>query len=258
MDLQPIPRTALVTGAGRRIGRAIAADLANHGWAVAIHYRTARAEADSLATDIRRKGGRAATVCGDLADLESPARILDDARDALGPIGLLINSASLFIDDRFGALDGEDVERQVRVNLVAPMLLMDAFARQVPADTAGLVVNMIDQRVMKPTPAHVTYQVSKSALLAATISAAQGLAPRIRVMGIGPGPTLKNETQSPADFAAQVAAIPLQRGPDLSEIGALIRLMVASPSLTGQMICLDGGQHLAWATPDVIGVGEGL
>jgi NAD(P)-dependent dehydrogenase (short-subunit alcohol dehydrogenase family) len=250
-------QTALVTGGARRIGRAIVEDLAAAGWAVAIHFNHSGAAAQALAADLVAGGGRAVAIGGDLADLAAPAAILAAAEAALGPVGLLVNSASVFVPDRYGALDGAVFERQMRVNLVAPLLLQDAFAARLPADEDGLVVHIADQRVLKPVPEHVSYALSKTALVAATRTAAQALAPRIRVNAIGPGPTLKAEAQTEAEFRGQVEAVPLRRGPGLDEFGRLIRAMVALPSMTGQFVLIDGGQHLAWLTPDVVAGGPG-
>lgn len=252
-----IRRTALVTGGALRIGRAIVEDLAAQGWAVAIHHNRSGDAALALAAEIAARGGRAATVAGDLADLAAPAAIMAAANAALGPVGLLVNSASVFIPDTYGALDGAAFERQMRVNLTAPLLLQDAFVRQLPQGDDGLVVQIVDQRVRKPVPSHVSYMLSKAALAMAIQTAAQALAPRIRVNGIGPGPTLKAEAQTEAEFLAQVETVPLKRGPELGEFGRLIRAMVELPSMTGQLVMLDGGQHLAWETPDVLGGGPG-
>jgi NAD(P)-dependent dehydrogenase (short-subunit alcohol dehydrogenase family) len=163
----------------------------------------------------------------------------------------------MFAADSYGGLDGAAFERQMRVNLTAPLLLQDAFVAQLPDGEDGLVVHLVDQRVRKPVPSHVSYMLSKAALDMAIRTAAQALAPRVRVNGIGPGPTLKAEAQTEAEFQAQVAAVPLKRGPGLDEFGRLIRTMVELPSLTGQLLLLDGGQHLAWQTPDVLAGGPG-
>lgn len=248
--------TALVTGAGVRIGAAIARDLGRNGFDVALHCRSSRAEAEALAAELREGGVRAAVVVGDLAEPQSIYRILGDATEALGTIDLLVNSASMFEIDAIGHLDPELFDRQLHVNLTAPCLLADAFAARLPAEMSGTIVNIIDQRVLKLTPQFFSYTLAKSALWTATQTMAQALAPRIRVNAIGPGPTAISARQSPDDFARQAAAVPMGHGPRLEEFGRTIRFLVESPSITGQLICLDGGQHLAWQTPDVIGVGE--
>lgn len=251
------PQTvALVTGGARRLGEAIVRDLAAHGFAVAIHCNASRAEADRLAAAIVGEGGQAAVVQADLALPETAARIVGEAQAALGPVRLLVNNASVFEED--SALDFEwDVwDRHFAVHVKTPVALARAMAEALPEGEDGLVVNMIDQRVWRPTPKFFSYTLSKSALWAATRTLAQALAPRVRVNAIGPGPTLRNERQDATDFDKQVAGLILRRGPDLAEFGATIRHLWAARSVTGQMIALDGGQHLAWQTPDVYGVAE--
>ncbi len=256
MSFQPAPRTALVTGAARRIGAAIARDLGRHGWAVALHCHTSRLETEAVAAEIRANGGRAEVVVADLADPAALEGVMAQATEPLGPIGLLINNASEFEPDEVGALDPARFERHLRVDLVSPCLLADAWLAQLPPDMAGHVVNVVDQRVLRLTPKFFSYTLAKSALWTATRTMAQALAPRIRVNAIGPGPSFANTRQTAEDFARQSAAVPLGRGPAPDEFGATVRFLVDTPSITGQMICLDGGQHLAWETPDVVGVGE--
>ena len=256
MNVTEAPRTALVTGAARRIGAAIARDLAAHGWRVALHANTSRAEAERVAAEIRAAGGDASVVVGDLSDLAALAPLIEAATAALGPIGLLVNNASEFEPDEVGALDAERFERHMRVDLISPCLLADLWAARLPDGTGGQIVNVIDQRVWRPTPKFFSYTLAKSALWTATRTMAQALAPRIRVNALGPGPSFRNTRQSDDDFARQTAAVPLRRGPDPEEFGRAVRFLADMPSVTGQMICLDGGQHLAWETPDVVGVGE--
>ncbi|MGV8839734.1 MAG: SDR family oxidoreductase [Bauldia sp.] len=248
--------TALVTGGAKRIGRAIVDDLVAAGWAVAIHAHRSRAEAADLAALIIANGGRAAAVAADLADLSSLPGLIAEATAALGPVDVLVNSAAMFEDDGIGRLDQDRFRRQMTVNLEAPVFLTDAFVAALPDDCEGNVVNIIDQRVLKPVPDFLSYQLSKSGLWSATIAMAQRLAPRVRVNAIAPGPTLKSPRQEQADFDRQVAAVPLRRRPELAEFGRTVRYLVETPSITGQMIALDGGQHLAWETPDVVGIPE--
>ena len=172
------------------------------------------------------------------------------AVSALGPIELLVNNAAIYEPDQLASLERELWQRQMDINLAAPLFLSKAFAAALPADRTGNIVNIIDQRVWKPVPAFLSYQISKSGLWAATISLAQALAPRIRVNAIGPGPTLPNKRQSDADFAGLIETLPLKRNAALDEFGRAIKFFVETPSVTGQMLALDGGQHLAWNTPD--------
>lgn len=251
-----ITRTALVTGGARRIGRAIVEDLADHGWAVAIHSYCSQDEARSLAGAIIARGGRAAVVATDLAGPDCAAALLSEARAAVGPIGCLVNNAAMFEDDSFATMDAAGLDHHLKINLTTPLLVAQAFAAGLGEAEHGLIVNMIDQRVWKPTPQHFSYSVAKAGLWAATRTMAQALAPRVRVVGIGPGPTLPSARQSEADFHRQSQALLLGAGPELGEFGRTVRFLAETPSITGQMIALDGGQHLAWQTPDVLDVNE--
>lgn len=246
----------LITGAARRIGKAIAEDLAAHGFGVALHCNRSRGEAEELAAAIRGRGGRAAVVQADLADLDAAAGVLEEAQSALGPIAILINNASLFENDSIRDFDWDLWNRHFDVHLKAPALLIRSLDAALPADGEGLVVNIIDQRVWRPTPRYFSYTLSKAALWTATQTMAQALAPRIRVNAIGPGPTLANTRQQPEDFQAQLDGLLLGHGPALAEFGATVRYLWQARSITGQMIALDGGQHLAWQTPDVTGMTE--
>lgn len=246
----PLPHpVALVTGGARRIGRAIVEDLAGHGWAVAIHCHRSRPQAEDLAAAIRADGGRASVVAGDLADPASPARIVAEAQAALGALTLIVNSASVFEFDAVGSLDRALWDRQLAINLAAPVFLAEAFAGQCPAGVEGNVVNLLDQSIWRPRPQNYSYEISKAALAAATLSLARALAPAIRVNGIAPGPALPSERQSAADFRRLVATVPLARAPELTEFGRTIRYIVETRSITGQVIALDGGQHLGHTTP---------
>jgi NAD(P)-dependent dehydrogenase (short-subunit alcohol dehydrogenase family) len=187
----------------------------------------------------------------DLADPTAVGGLVGEAAAALGSLTLLVNSAALFESDDVGRLNRADWDRQLAVNLAAPVFLAEAFAAQLAAPAEGNIVNIIDQRAWKPTPLFFSYQIAKSALWTATRTLAQALAPRIRVNAIGPGPALKSPRQSEADFRKQTAAVPLGHGPEIGEFGRTVRYFVEARAVTGQMIALDGGQHLAWRTPDV-------
>lgn len=245
-------QTALVTGGGRRIGAAIVRDLANHGWAVAIHHNRSRNQAEALAAEIRAGGGRAATVAGDLADVDALKRIVPAAVAALGPLTLLVNNASVFLRDQIGGLDLPVWNAQFDINLRAPIFLAEAFAAQLPDGGEGNIVNMIDQRVLKLTPEMTSYTLTKAALFTATKTLAQALAPRIRVNGIGPGPTAPNELDGQGGLEKEAAGTLLGRTVDMALYGRTIRFLVETPAITGHMVTVDSGQHLAWHTPDIV------
>ena len=246
----------LVTGGAKRIGRAIVEDLAAHGFGVAIHCGRSRREADDLAATITAGGGRAVVLQADLTDMAAVNRLVAEAQLALGPISLLVNSASAFDNDSIADFDWETWDRHFALHVKAPALLAKNFAAALPVGMEGLIVNIIDQRVLKPSPHFFSYSLSKAALWAATKTMAQALAPRIRVNAIGPGPTLPSPRQDEAAFAAQLDGLLLKHGPALAEFGATIRYLWEARSVTGQMIAIDGGQHLAWQTPDVTGMAE--
>lgn len=248
--------TVLVTGAARRIGKAIALDLAAHGYHVAIHANRSGAEAEAVAESIRDTGGVAEVFLADLSDSAAVRRLHAEVSDRSGFPEIIVNNASVFADDDVAGFDEALFDRHFAIHLKAPAILAQSMAAGLPEGGSGLIVNMIDQRVWRLTPRFFSYTLSKSALWTATQTMAQALAPRIRVNAIGPGPTLANGRQSAADFDRQASAVPLGHGPELTEFGATIRYLHENHSITGQMIALDGGQHLAWQTPDVSGVGE--
>jgi NAD(P)-dependent dehydrogenase (short-subunit alcohol dehydrogenase family) len=245
--------TALVTGGAKRIGAAIVRDLASHGFQVAIHCNRSVAEGNALAEELRAAGAAAAVVRADLADGESLARVIADATAALGPLTLLVNNASVFLKDGFGGLDIGVWQTQFDVNLRAPVFLAEAFAAQLPDGCDGNIVNIIDQRVLKLTPKMPSYTLTKAALWTATQTLAQALAPRIRVNGIGPGPTFPNQYAQDQRMTKEVTGIPLRRAVDPVDIGRAVRFLVDTPSITGQLILTDSGQHLGWQTPDLVG-----
>ena len=248
--------TVLVTGAARRIGKAIALDLATHGYGIAVHANSSGEEAEAVASTIRDAGGRAEVFLADLTDMEAVRGLHQEVSGRIGAPDIIVNNASMFEADEVREFDEELFDRHFAVHLKAPAVLAEAMAAGLAEDGEGLIVNIIDQRVWKLTPRFFSYTLSKAALWTATQTMAQALAPKIRVNAIGPGPTLANERQNNSDFARQAEAVPLQRGPELAEFGATIRYLHEARSVTGQMIALDGGQHLAWETPDVTGVGE--
>lgn len=247
---------ALVTGAAKRIGKALALHLAGQGFSITVHYNNSEAEAQQLVADIQADGGKATAIQADLADMKAVERLEAQAAAQFGPVTLLVNNASTFESDEIGSITAQSWDHHLQPNLQAPVFLAQAMAARLPKDEKGLIINMIDQRVWALTPRYMSYTLSKAALWSATQTLAQALAPNIRVNGIGPGPTLSNARQSDSDFQAQVNATILKVQPQLSEITAAIDFIRNAPSMTGQMIALDSGQHLAWETPDVVGCFE--
>jgi NAD(P)-dependent dehydrogenase (short-subunit alcohol dehydrogenase family) len=255
---------ALVTGGAKRLGRAMALYLAGRGYDVAVHYASSEADAASVVNEIRAMGRQAVALQADLLDEAQVETLMPRAAEALGgPILTLVNNASIFEYDRIETATRESWDRHVESNLRAPFVLTQAMAATIPDPlideggeplAQGLVINMIDQRVRKLTPEFMSYTIAKMGLWAFTQTAAQGLAPRLRVNAIGPGPTLKGLRQSEDHFARQRAATVLGRGVDAGDICAALGYFLDAKGVTGQLICVDGGQHLAWETPDVLGV----
>lgn len=235
---------AIGTGGARRIGCAIAADLASHSWAVAIHCNRSRDDADRLAGQIRDAGVRAVGIVTDLSDTAAIGDIVDETVATLGPPTLLVNNAATSLRDSSGSLDLARWRRQMAANLEKPIFLSGAFAQALPADVEGNIVNLIDQIVLRPTPRNVSYSLAKSALWTASQMLAQALAPRVRVSAIAPGPMLPNDRQTPEDFRMQVTTVLLQRGAELADFRRTVRFFVENRSITGQMVALDRGQYL--------------
>ena len=243
------PGTVLVTGAGRRLGRRIALDFAARGWRVGVHHRDSAQEALGLVTEIVRNGGIAAAFGADLARMETIAPLLEACTEALGTPTCLINNAARFDWDVLDTLDAKTWQATLDVNLRAPVFLTQAFAKALPQQQRGNVINLIDQKVLRLDPEHFSYTIAKSALWIATQTMAQALAPRIRVNAIAPGPVFKSQGQSEARFEREARATLLQQPVDAADVTAAIQFLLGTPSITGQMITLDGGQHLAWKTP---------
>ncbi len=244
-------RTALITGASKRIGRAIAEDLSAHGFAVALHANQSLAEASEIVAELRQKGRKAIAIRADLKDLDETSTLVERAAAELGPLDLLVNNASAFLDDSADRFDAEAFEAHFALHVRAPSILAADLVRLLPEPYPGLIVNMVDQRVWALNPRFYSYTLSKAALWTATQTMAQSFAPRIRVNAIGPGPTVRSVRQTEEDFQAQINGLILKAAPGLEEFGRTIRFLFDTPSITGQMIALDGGQHLAWETPDV-------
>jgi NAD(P)-dependent dehydrogenase (short-subunit alcohol dehydrogenase family) len=255
---------ALVTGGARRLGREMALYLARRGHEVAVHYHGSEAEAAGVVAEIRAMGRQAVALPADLLDEAQVVPLIGRAVAGLGgPLTVLVNNASIFEYDSLASATRSSWDRHMESNLRAPFVLTQGFAAQAPApvtDAAGepvaqaLVVNMVDQRVHKLTPEFMTYTLAKMGLWALTRTAAQALAPGVRVNAIGPGPTLQGGRQSLSHFTRQRAATLLQRGANPADITAALGFFLDSPGVTGQLIAVDGGQHLGWKTPDILGL----
>lgn len=252
------PRSVMITGAGKRIGRALALDFAAQGWTVAAHYNTSFAETAALVAEIKARGGKAQAFQADLAVEADVQALVPAIVKEIGPLGCLVNNASTFEHDTLETASRESWDQHIEPNLRAPLVLTQGLVRALKGQTEvnsegeavplnGAVINMIDQRVWNPTPQYLSYALSKAGLWALTKSLAIELAPRIRVNGIGPGPALPNARQNEKDFVAQCATMPLGIGTSPEEICVAARFILATVSMTGQMIALDGGEHLGWA-----------
>lgn len=242
----------LITGGARRLGAAMARDLAKNGFNLAIHYNEGKEQADELVMELKALGAIAYSFQSDLLKTEGQG-LVEAITDVMGSIEILVNNASLFLDDHIGALDKVVWDSHFAIHVNTPVILSDRMSALLPFDRHGLIVNIIDQRVWKLNPNFLSYTLSKSTLWTMTRTLAQALAPRIRVNAIAPGPTLKSPRQDENEFQKQANSVLLQHGPDLSEFGATIRYFWHQASITGQMIALDGGQHLMWQTPDIAG-----
>ncbi len=238
-------RTVLVTGAAQRIGRAIALAFAHANWQVAVHYRSSADPARALVEEIRALGTGAEAFSADLADLEQLRTLIPACTEALGAPCCLVNNASLFLKDELETLEADDWQAHMDANLRAPVMLAKSFAEHLPPGIPGNVVNIVDQRVMCPSPDFFSYSVSKAGLWWVTQTMAQALAPQIRVNAIGPGPVLQSIHQSGDDFAAEESATLLGHGASPEDIASAILFLVEAKAVTGQMICVDSGQHLS-------------
>lgn len=250
MAQERLPRAALVTGAARRIGRALALRLAREGFDLAVHYGGSAETAAATVAEIRALGRRAVALPADLARPEEVETLVPRATEAIGPLGLLVNNASIFELDRIGTLSETRWQRHLAINLTAPTFLCRAFVRQLPDAAEGLIVNMLDERIHNPTPNYLSYTASRFGLWGVTQVLARELAPRVRVNAIGPGPTLPAAGTTEADFRALCAMMPLGRGSDPEELADALAFILRARSMTGQMLVLDGGQQLGWLTPN--------
>ncbi len=239
--------TVLITGAAKRIGRGLARDFAARGWQVAIHHRNSAEEAQDLVAEINASGHRAEAIAADLAVMDDVARLVPQCCEALGPPTCLINNASQFLRDTLKDLTCTTWDAHLAINLKAPVFLAQAMFNALPDGVEGNVINIIDQRVWKLTPEFFSYTISKAGLWTATRTLAQSMAPRVRVNAIGPGPVLPSVHQTSTDFETEVEGTLLKRRASPEEISAAIRFILEAPAMTGQMIALDSGQHLAWS-----------
>jgi NAD(P)-dependent dehydrogenase (short-subunit alcohol dehydrogenase family) len=237
---------ALVTGAGDRIGAAIARTLARNGFAVAVHYRSDAEGARAVRDEIRRAGGTAEIVRADLSRRGQRSSLIARTTERVGPLHLLVNNASLFDPDSATDVDEAEWDRHFAIHAEAPVFLARDFAAQLPEGAEGNIVNIVDERVLHPSPAYFSYTLSKSVLWMATRTMAQTLAPHIRVNAIGPGPVLPHSRQDEATFIKQVKDLPLGRNAGPEAIADGVLTLVRTPSLTGQMLALDGGNHLEY------------
>ena len=243
-------KNVLVTGAAKRLGRAIVLDLAQAGWNIALHYHGSAQDAEKTAAEARGKGVKVVTLKADLSREEETAALIGRTQE-IGPLTAVINSASLFENDDWQSASRASWDAHMETNLRAPLVLSQQFARQLPANAKGSIINIVDQRVLKPTPQFLSYSLSKAGLYWLTTTLAQALGPNIRVNAVGPGPTIRNARQLEEDFARQRDATILKHGAEPADVCAAIRYLLEAQAVTGQMIAVDGGQHLIWQTPDV-------
>lgn len=249
-------RAALITGGAVRIGRAIVDALVDAGYAVAIHSNNSRNAAEAACKEITARGGRACVVAGNLADHAAVLRLVPEAAASIGPLTLLVNNAGAFEPDGMGSLNRELFDKHFAVNLRAPLFLSEAFAAQAKEGGNASIVNILDQRIYKPTPNFISYSLTKFALHTATTTLAQALAPAVRVNAVAPGPVLPSPRQDESVFAAQAAALPLGHGPQPRDVAEAVVYLAGARGVSGVTIAVDGGQHLAWQTPDTVGIRE--
>jgi NAD(P)-dependent dehydrogenase (short-subunit alcohol dehydrogenase family) len=243
---------ALVTGGARRIGRAIVEALAEKGFSLAIHCHGSEAEAQALAASLSRKGAMAHVIKADLGDTRRAEGLIDAAERAVGKLRLLVNNAAIFEEDDIRTLDAESFDRQLAVNLRAPLILSRDFANRASASARPAIINILDQRVLKPDPRCFSYALTKSALWSATRMMAQAFAPAIRVNAVAPGPTFPNLREGDQGVLREAAATLLGERVRPEAIAAAVLYLSEAQHVTGQIIAVDSGQHLGWRTPDVM------
>ena len=241
-------KNALITGAGKRIGSEIADSLSSEGWNLVLHYNTSKNAAYKLAEKLNKTyGNKVICLKANLEEYSQFEKIFSKIDKKLGTLSCLINNAAVFHYDSLKSTNLKKWNMNINTNIRAPLFLSQYFAKKLPSNKNGNIINIIDQRVLNLTPHFLTYTISKSALWTLTQTLALALAPNIRVNAIGPGPTIKSKRQTNKKFAEQCEKMPLMRGADAKEIGNLVKTILNTPSMTGQIIALDGGQHLGWA-----------
>jgi NAD(P)-dependent dehydrogenase (short-subunit alcohol dehydrogenase family) len=246
------PRVALVTGAGKRIGRQIALSLAQRGWDIAVHYSRSADEAASLVTEIQALGQRAVALQADLADAAAVQSLVPRAIAALGSISCLVNNASLFEQDDAASFTSACLDKHMQVNLSAPLLLTQALHAATDEGAQACVINLLDQKLYNLNPDFLSYTLSKAALQCATTTLAQACAPRLRVVGIAPGISLISGDQTEADFALAHQRTPLGRSSTPQDIANTVCFVAEATAITGTTILVDGGQHLIPLQRDVM------
>ena len=247
------PKTVLITGAAKRLGRAIALHLGDSGWSVAVHYNSSQADAEETVAALHQKHVHAAALNADLSLEDDVQRLVARAREAVGPLTALVNNASVFENDTIRTATRETWDKHMETNLRAPFVLSQAFAEQLPEGAEGAIVNLLDQRLLKPTPEFLSYGVSRAGLHWLTVTLAQALSPRIRVNAVAPGPTLRATRQSESHFQTKQAATILGRGSTPEDVAAAVRYLLEARNVTGQMIAVDGGEHLQWRSSEIGG-----
>ena len=240
-------KTALITGGAKRIGRVMCKYLAEEGWSICLHYLNSNKEADETLEIIDKLGGKAIKVKANLNNETETRELFNSAKNAIGPIGLLINNASIFYPEDWHEVTDLSWNNNFNINLKAPFILSQEFAKSLPKNSNGLILNLIDQRVLNLKSDFFSYTISKSALYSLTKSMALFLSPKIRVNGISPGPTLKSKNQTSKQFEDQILRTPLKKQIGLNEINSAIDYIFKNKSITGEVLTLDSGQSLGWA-----------
>ena len=242
----------IITGGAARIGAAIAKKLSAPGVEIVIHYNKSKAHAEKLKKELAKNSTKVYLVKGNLSKENDLKKIVKFSKNKLKYFDCLINNASLFESDKLENFNTESWGRHLRTNLRTPALLSKEFAKNIRGKNNN-IINIIDQRVFKLTPFFFSYTISKTGLYTLTKTSAMSLAPKIRVNGIAPGPTLKNKRQSEKHFRKQYLATPLKKQVDVKEICNAVDFFIQNRSITGQVISVDSGQSLSWQTPDIMG-----